>query len=297
MKTIHKRITIIGANSYLARNFIRYLEEVSDRKDTIKLYDWQDSHNDGYDNYYSIDLSSKEELSNIDMDVDLIYIFTGITGTKTGFTDYKMFIEVNEVYLLNILTEYVVKKSTAKIIYPSSRLVYKSSAEGVNEDSEKEFNSVYAITKFASENYLKMYNKVYGINYSIFRICVPFGTMLENCGSYGTFEFFTAQAKKDGVITVYGDGSLKRTFIHIKDICRILLNGGEHELCTNNIFNMGGYGMSLLDIAEIIADKYNAKIKLIDWPEMDNKLEVGDVVFDSKKLDAILNIRYKAINA
>ena len=110
----------------------------------------------------------------------------------------------------------------------------------MNENSEKEFNTVYAVNKFACEMYLEQYRKVFDINYCIFRICVPYGTLIENASSYGTAEFMIKSAKEKGMISLYGDGEVRRTLTHMEDLCNILVKYGVSDACINDVFNVGG---------------------------------------------------------
>lgn len=286
------RISIIGANSYIARNFIKLLDK---ENYIVKLYDRSDKHLELLENYTMIDFNSSESIKQIDFNCDLIYIFTGKTGTLQGFNDYNTFIDVNEKILLNILTSYCENKSKAKIVFPSTRLLYKgNNKQKLNEGSENEFKTIYAMNKFACENYLKMYNEIFNVQYCIFRICVVYGTAVNNTNSYGTLEFFISQAKNGKDISIYGDGSQRRTFTHIDDLCQVLLEGGLNEKCANDIFNIGGGDdLSISYVASEIANLYGVNVNYIEWPELPRKIESGDTVLDSTKLDSILNYNYK----
>ena len=115
------KISILGANSYIARNYIYYLNK--EHKDSeIKLYGHSDKQIDAYKNYIKIDFSNINELNKIDWNTDYIYIFIGKTGTLNGFIEYENFLDINEKYLLHILNKYMEKKSKAKIIFLSTRL-------------------------------------------------------------------------------------------------------------------------------------------------------------------------------
>lgn len=286
-------LTIIGANSFLARNFIA---SIFNDQYKLFLYDKDESHLDNYCNYQKIDLASKESINKINFDSDLIYFFSGRTGTIQGFKSYKSFIEINEVYLLNFLTVYCEKKAQAKIIYPSTRLIYQEkNRKAIKESDEVKLRSVYAVTKYASESYLKIYSEVFGVNYCILRICVPYGSLLNDIGSYGTYEIFMEQAKKKKEITVFGDGKIYKTYTDITDICKVLLMSGLSENCMNDTFNVGGDNKSLLEIATIIGEKYNVPIKHVPWSGLNKKIDAGNTILDSQKLDQILKIQYKKI--
>ena len=154
---INKKVAVIGANSYIARNVILRLEERYPGL-SIALYDFPPEHPDGRDNYKQVSILDKESLKGIDFDCDVIYLFAGRTGSYNGFDEYDSFLDVNERALLNILTEYRAQGSHAKIVFPSTRLVYKGAPGPLAEDAEKEFKTIYAMNKFACENYLKQYN-------------------------------------------------------------------------------------------------------------------------------------------
>jgi len=186
------------------------------------------------------------------------------------------------------LTVYLEQQSRAKIIFPSTRLVYKGKAGLLKEDSEKEFKTVYAVNKFACEQYLKMYANVYGVKYCIFRICVPYGTLVPGASSYGTAEFMIDRARRGENIALFGDGKIRRTLTYIEDLCKTLIFGALSPDCENGIFNVGGEDYSLCDMADLIAEKFNVSVGYEDWPETALKIESGDTVFDSGKLDRSL---------
>lgn len=284
------KISIIGANSYIARNVIHTLLHLPE-KYKLLLYDKDTKQVDGVDSYTSIDILSKESLKNIDFNCDIIFMFVGKTGTTQGFNDYNQFIDINERSLLNILTEYKEQNSNAKIVFPSTRLVYKGKTGKLKECDEKEFKTIYAINKYSCEQYLKMYNRIYGIKYCIFRICLPYGTLITNVSAYGTIEFFLSKAKNNEDIILYGDGSQRRTFIYMGDLCNILIKGALSNKCINDIYNVGGEDYSLYAIASLIAKSYKVDVKSVKWPETVKITESGDTVFNSEKLDNIINYK------
>ena len=280
-----KKVAVIGANSYIARNVIHLIgERYSDI--LLALYDYPETHPDGLDNYKQVSILDKESLKGVGFDCDVIYVFAGKTGSANGFDDYDSFIDINERALLNILSEYRAQKSSAKIVFPSTRLVYKGRPGLLAEDDEKEFRTIYAINKFACENYLKQYNNVFGVQYCIFRICVPYGTLVSGAASYGTAEFMLNKAKRGENITLYGDGSQRRTFTYMEDLVDVLVEGGLSGCCLNDVYNVGGEDLSLKEMAEMVAERYGVEVLSVPWPEIALKIESGDTVFDSRKLES-----------
>jgi UDP-glucose 4-epimerase len=94
-----------------------------------------------------------------------------------------------------------------------------------------------------------------------------------------------SKATKGENITLYGDGSVRRTLIYMGDLCNILIAGALSNKCCNDVFNVGGEDYSLKEIAELIATKYGVGIDYISWPQIAEKIESGDTVFDSSKIE------------
>lgn len=280
------RFSIIGANSYIARNVLYVLKQTHIDAE-IKLYDYAETQKDGAENYTQINVFDAESVKKIDMDCDVIFMFVGKTGSANGFDDFNTFIDVNERSLLTVLNEYRRQGSKAKLIFPSTRLVYKGKHGPQKEDAEKEFKTIYAINKYACEQYLIQYHRVYDVRYCIFRICIPYGTLIPNASSYGTVEFMLSKAKKGENISLYGDGSQRRTLTYMGDLCRTLIVGAENSRCVNDVFNIGGEDYSLKEMAELIAKKYRVGIDNVEWPDVAKKIESGDTVFDSFKLESL----------
>ncbi|MCR5054782.1 MAG: NAD(P)-dependent oxidoreductase, partial [Lachnospiraceae bacterium] len=181
------------------------------------------------------------------------------------------------------LNEYRRQGSKGKIIFPSTRLVYDHASNADEKDVTEDFKTIYAINKYACEKYLEMYNRVYGVRYSIFRICLPYGTLIPGATSYGTAEFMLGKAEKGEDISLYGDGSVRRTLTHMEDLCSMLIKGAFSEETENSILNIGGEDYSLKEMAEAIAKKYGVGVTYVPYPEVAEKIESGDTVFNDRK--------------
>lgn len=283
-----KKIAVLGSNGYIARNLIYVLMRDYPGCE-ICPYGIEANSADQLENYVTVDMTDKESVKRIDLSCDIVFMLVGRTGSANGFDEYDSFIDTNQRTLLNLLNEYRCQKSNARIVFPSTRLVYKGSKVPQREDAEKEFKTVYAINKFACEKYLEQFCRVYGVKYTVFRICIPYGTLIPGASSYGTAEFMLAKAAKGENITIYGDGQVRRTLTHMEDLCSIMIKGAFSEKCENDVFNIGGEAYSLMEMARLIAEKYNVGVDLIPWPDISLKIESGDTVFDSSKLDGRIN--------
>ena len=262
---------------------IIYLKQ---KKNDVVCYDVVESEDV---NYHRCDLTDFESVRRIiDLKVDYIFMFAGLTGTYVGFDKANIFVNVDEMGLINLLNCIRESKYRPKIIFPSTRLIYKGADKALKEDDEKETKTIYAVNKIACENLLYAYRQNFDIPYTIFRICVPFGNMFSDDYSFGTIGFFIRQASNDRRITLYGDGSIKRTFTSMHDLCKQIVEVGMERVSDGEIYNIGGHTYSLRNAAEIIASYYKAEISFISWPERDLKMESGSTYFDSSKIERVM---------
>ncbi len=286
-----KKSILIGSNGYLGKHLAYFLKENNFHNFNFDIHPEPPEE---IENYQSINITIKEELDKLDPGVDFIFLFAGLTGTYNGFENFEKFISVNEFGLLNLLLWMCESGCNARIIFPSTRLVYKGRKNYMlKEGDAKETKTIYALNKLAAENILWMHHNAFGIDNTIFRICVPYGNHFDEHYSYGTIGFFLNKARKGEDITLYGDGSIRRTFTHVEDICNYIILAIQIEETKNQIFNIGGENLSLLEAGKMIAQKYDVSLNFVEWPDIVLKLESDDTVFDDSKLKALIDYTNK----
>ena len=289
---IDKRIAVIGANGFIGRHLVYYLQKQGSK--LIECYDVVERAE--LPNYRCVDLTDKNALVAINLNVDYIFMFAGLTGTFAGFDAYEKYININEIALLNLLDAIRKSEFRPKVVFPSTRLVYKGYDKPLKEEDEKESKTIYAANKIACEGYLQAYRDSFDIPYTIFRICIPYGNMLSTDYSFGTVGFFIKQASVGKDITLYGGGTIKRTFTHMEDLCYQIVEGAMKKECDGQIFNVGGETLSLRQAAEIVANKFGTKVVDVPWPEKDLRIESDHTYFDDTKIQALLGgMTYKRL--
>ena len=279
-----KKIGVIGANGYIGKHIVSYLQRHYD----VNVDSYDIVAECDLSNYHKVDLTDKESIKGLNLDLDYIFMFAGLTGTYNGFNEYQKFISINELGLLNLLDAIKNSEYRPKVIFPSTRLVYKGVDKSLKEDDLKECKTIYAANKLACEGYLQAYHDSFDIPYTIFRICLPYGNLLSTDYSFGTVGFFIKQAKAGKDITLYGGGNIKRTFTHMEDLCYQIIEGSFHHESNGQTYNVGGETLSLHDAAEIIAAKYGTKVTEIPWPERDLRIESSHTYFDDTKIRSLL---------
>lgn len=284
------RCAVVGGKGFIGKHLVYYLQKEGHQ---VASYDIVESEEEGYTH---IDMTDANSVVSMDLNVDYVFMFAGLTGTYAGFDAYEKYIAINELALLNLLN--AIRKSAyrPKVIFPSTRLVYKGVDKPLKEEDEKESKTIYAANKLACEGYLQAYHDSFDIPYTVFRICIPYGNLLSNDYSFGTVGFFIKQAKAGKDITLYGGGTIKRTFTHMEDLCYQLIEGAFAEGSNGEVYNVGGETLSLKDAAEIIARKYGVKVSAVPWPERDLRIESNHTYFDDTKIQALLGrMTYKRL--
>ena len=279
-----KRCAVIGGKGFIGKHMVFYLENEGHQVMTYDVIDESESH------YHQIDMTDTSSVSHVDLNVDYVFMFAGLTGTYAGFDAYEKYVAVNEMALLNLLDAIRKSPYRPKVIFPSTRLVYKGFDKPLKEEDEKESKTIYAANKLACEGYLQAYHDSFDIPYTIFRICIPYGNLLSNDYSFGTVGFFIKQAKAGKDITLYGGGTIKRTFTHMEDLCYQVIEGAFAEGSNGEVYNVGGETLSLYDAAGIIAGKYGVKVTAVPWPERDLRIESDHTYFDDSKIQALLHL-------
>ena len=287
-----KRVSVIGANGFIGKHLVYYIHNKGCT--SIDCYDVVSSAE--LPNYHCVDLTDREAVETINLDVDFIFMFAGLTGTYAGFDAYEKYISINEIALLNLLDAIRKSEYRPKVIFPSTRLVYKGYDKPLKEKDEKESKTIYAANKIACEGYLQAYHDSFDIPYTVFRICIPYGNLLTSDYSFGTVGFFIKQAKAGNDITLYGGGTIKRTFTHMEDLCYQIVEGAMKKESEGQIYNIGGETLSLRRAAEIVAAKFGTNVVDVPWPERDLRIESDHTFFDDTKIQALLGgVTYKRL--
>lgn len=183
-------------------------------------------------------------------------------------TPIEEFFNINTIGAYRVL-EFARKNKIKKVILSSSHKVYNdiNGKAVLSEDDTPSYrgdHTPYIISKIAAENFMEYYHKDFGLETISLRFTGVHGYgeilgFLSSDGSYtkSTFEIFIEQALKGGPICVWGDTSIKRDHVYIKDVLSAVKCAIEAKK-VSGIFNVAsGVGYSLLDEAKAIAKVFN----------------------------------------
>ena len=155
------------------------------------------------------------------------------------------------------LADSAVRSGVKQFIYASSGSVYGVKKEAqVTEDLSLVPISVYNKTKMVAERVLLSYqNEMQIHNIRPATVCGWSPRMRLDV----SVNMLTLQALKNGIITVFG-GKQTRPNIHIQDMIRIYQHFLANPDLPSGCYNAGFENISILDIAELVQEKIDAKI-------------------------------------
>ncbi len=167
-------------------------------------------------------------------------------SVPNSFKDPILDCTTNIIGTLNVL-ECCRKYQVKKIVYSSSAAVYgEPQYLPIDENHNVCPQSNYGVSKYTAENYIKVYNHLYGINYTILRYSNVYGTRQESKSEGGVIAVFLERIFNNKPPVIFGTGNQIRDFIFVDDVAEaniIALSKGNNEvlnISTNKSTSING---------------------------------------------------------
>jgi len=160
------------------------------------------------------------------------------------------------------------RTSAKRLIYISSGGTVYGIPQGnpINEDHPTNPTSSYGISKLCIEKYALLYGQLYGIHTSILRPSNVYGEGQRLNIGQGLIGVYLNRLVHGEPIEVWGDGSVRRDYLYVRDLIRGVLGLIEYQ-GPYSLFNIStGIGHSVLQIVEIIEEVLHEKPQIIFKP-------------------------------
>lgn len=243
------RIGITGSTGFIGTYLTKYL---SDKNHSILAFIRSKEQSMTFNKHnienFIGDLNSPNDCQNfvnkIDIIIHLAHSSTPLSETK----DIAKELSLNTNPSLNLLE--AIKKSGQKkhLIYSSSGgTIYGKAEEGESFTEESPCNplSAYGIQKNTIEDYIKMYDKLGCLTYSILRISNPYGVLLPTDRKQGLIGVVLNRILNKKTVQIYGDINNVRDYVHLNDMCKAFeLAITEKKSNTYNIGSSTGYSVN-----------------------------------------------------
>jgi len=148
-------------------------------------------------------------------------------------------ITVNLLGLINLL-QACTKYKVRKFIFSSSGATYGTVKKlPVHEKTIQLPESPYGITKMASEHYLRVWKKEYGLDFVSLRYGNVYGPRQFPDGEAGVVAIFTNALLQNKPVTIYWTGEQQKDYVYVQDVALANLysiskavSNGEYNIAT-----------------------------------------------------------------
>jgi UDP-glucose 4-epimerase len=242
--------------------------------------------------FEQIDIRDFEKLKSFISTNSITHIFhlAAIASVQQSISNPILSSSVNLQGTLNVL-EAARCGGVKRVVFSSSAAVYGDEPSlPKNEDSTLKPISPYGYEKLMSEQYMKLYHDLYGLETVSLRYFNVYGKGQRSDSEYsGVISIFENMIKNNKTPMIYGDGTQYRDFIHIDDIVKINLKAMQKEGISGETICVGtGIKTSVNEIFDTISSKYNYSYKPIYKPARDGDIYAS--VCDNSKLKSLLEI-------
>ena len=139
-------------------------------------------------------------------------------SVRSSMADPSFDAHINVVGSVNVF-ELAVTHGCERVLFASTGAVYSEPVRLPMDESHPAVPaSAYGTSKLAVESYLRLYGKVYGLQYVAFRYGNVYGPRQDPGGEAGAVSIFAGQILSGRQITIYGDGSKTRDYVYISDV-------------------------------------------------------------------------------
>lgn len=202
---------------------------------------------------HQVDMATLPSDSPIFQDVDYVFHFGGLGDIVPSIEQPLEYTHANMTGTLSVL-EAARHANVKKFIYAASSSCYGANpATPTPESAAIQPEYPYAFSKWAAEEAVFHWGKVYGLPVASIRMFNVYGPRVRTTGVYGAvFGVFLAQKLNGRPFTVVGDGTQTRDFVYVTDVCRAFLLAAESDI-SGEVYNLGaGNPQSVNRLVELI---------------------------------------------
>lgn len=218
---------------------------------------------------------------------DVVFHLASTTVPKTSNDDPIFDINTNLIGTVAMLNTAVAKKLDKFIFISSGGTVYGSPTQlPVPEDHQTDATCSYGVIKLAIEKYLQIYHQQHGLNTCSLRLSNPYGEHQRIDLGLGAVTTFCHKALNDEPIEIWGDGSVVRDFIYVRDAANAMVLAMNSE-CSGSVINIGyGSGISLNNLIEKIEMTLGYEVQKTYYPG--RGFDVPEIYLDISRAKDVL---------
>ena len=231
-----KKVVVIGGSGFVGSHVADHLSEAGYQ---VTIYD------SNYSSWHSADqemvvgdLLDEKKLNQTIMDAEFVYNFAALADLNESFANPQKTISINILGNMNVM-ESCRLNNVKRFIFAST--IYVNSREG----------GFYRCSKQASESYVKEYQCVFGLDYTILRYGSLYGPRSDK--SNGIFRIIKS-ALETGVVKYEGHKESMREYIHVMDAALSSIEILDDKYNNKSIVLTGHKPMRVIDVLKMLAE-------------------------------------------
>lgn len=202
------------------------------------------------------DLKDGYDIHRLGMDdlhgVDCVFHLAGLADLVPSIERPAAYFSNNAMGTIRVL-EAARGAGVKRFIYAASSSCYGDNPRlPIKEDAQIHCVHPYALSKWMGECAALHWGRVYGMGVNSLRIFNAYGRGQRSSNYGAVFSVFMRQRYDGQPLTVVGDGTQVRDFVHVSDVCNAFLLAAETDL-SGRIWNVAsGAPVTVLRIGEMI---------------------------------------------
>jgi UDP-glucose 4-epimerase len=237
------------------------------------------------------DIRDRYSMAYLVRDKDLLFNLAGQTSHMDAMADPYTDLEINCRAQLSILEACREVNPDIKTIFASTRQLYgQPQYLPVDEDHPLQPVDVNAINKLAGEQYHILYNNVYGIRTTVFRLTNTYGPRMRVKDARQTFLGIWIRCVTENTPFEVWGGSQLRDFTYVDDVVEAMILAATNDSADGKIFNLGGErSIDLRSLADLLATlSGTGRYDVREYPQERIAIDIGDYYADFSRAESCL---------
>ncbi len=288
---------LLGGTGFIGKNIVDFFlknEEFTNCKIVVLSRTFQNKFDDQIE-YVVGDYADKNRLISLFSKWNFTKVIHCATSTTPLSSGSNIIGDINgnliaTINLLDVMKDFgcnnILYLSSGGAVYGEKKLNL------ISEDEICYPVSSYGVVKLTIENYLRLYQKQYGINYLILRVSNPFGKFHAS-EKQGIINIAIRRALRGDVVEVWGDGNQSKDYLFVDDLVKIIFKLLEKNYINKTINIGSGQSYKLNNILNTI------KLYLpgLQINYLDSKLtDVKDFCLDISLMKSLIDFEFLDFN-
>jgi UDP-glucose 4-epimerase len=199
--------------------------------------------------------------------VDYVYHLAAYAAEGLSHFIRRYNYETNLLASINLVNA-AVRHDVTCFVFTSSIAVYGAGQSPLREDMLPRPEDPYGVSKLAVELDLEAANRMFGLNYVVFRPHNVYGERQNLADRYrNVIGIFMNQVMRGEPMTIFGDGLQTRAFSHVDDVAPIIARSIDNPAAWNQVFNVGAdTPYTVLELAGVVARAFGVKPQVVHLP-------------------------------